>query len=703
MTDASATAVASSSKPQAETQEQKGPKQKMRRLRWVLLVVLVLGFVFLPQIIAATSLRNSVVAFLRPELPEGVTVRSATFAWWEPVMLAGVDIPDDEGRPMFTVEHITTDRTLWDIVILGNKPSAIDIEQPSMLLRVSETGTNLDPILQRLKEQPAHAPRAVQVHITDASVEILQEESDSALISCADLVVQLQMTNGPEYAFTLASEGWATPAVATLATINTPSRLRLAANWNSTYAGGFILGPGEFSMTADEVVANALLELIPGLSDRLEVTGNTLVSISGVWEEIADDTLGGTIELSTSSEALTITPIAENGFFNEPVMLDGEIGKISSQFLYSRREDLLEVGRLEIASRWLTIRLSGEVRKFSTECEIDLAGTAEGDAAPWIDLLPNEVSDNLTLEGIAVKDVALVGTLRPPAADSPTTPDFTAEVGLVWTTAVAWGLTSNDGELRLGWDGEALALDPVQVPFNGGRVSSLPDVLFRDEGAVLRFEPGTLFEIAEVDEEIARQWLRYLSPLLASATSVQGSLSLSTAGGEVPLNRWQQSDFEGKLTIHEARVSPGPRARTILSLARQFEQIVRLGAADTTETTLLTMPTQDITLSIRDERVHHDKLILLAGDVEMNTSGSVGFDESLELTFGLPIQDEWIEDRPLIGAALQGETISLGMGGTLDDPDLNTSPLRDLSVRMGIRAGGRALLDRLLDRDNDED
>ncbi len=530
----------------------------------------------------------------------------------------------------------------------------------------------------------------------------LRDESESVVLSCADLAVQLHMSDGPDYRFTLATEGWATPTVATLATANVPSRLKVDANWNSTYAGGFVLGPGEFSVTADEVVANALLALIPGLSERLDVDGATLVTVSGSWQEISEETLGGTIALSTSSEALTITPLQENGFFNEPVTLDGELGRVSSHFLYSRSDDLLEIGQLDIVSRWLTFHLSGEVQKFSSECIIQLAGTAEGDPAPWIDLLPPDVTDNLVLEGIAVNEVSLTGSLHPPSEDVPAPPDLAATVGLGWTTAVAWGLTSNEGQLVLGWNGEALTLDPVHVPFNGGRVASLPDVLFREEGVVLRFEPGALFEIAEVDEEIAREWLRYLSPLLASATSVQGSMSLSTQGGEIPLNRWQQSDFEGTLTIHEARVAPGPRARTIMSLARQFEQIVRMGVAETNESTLLTMPSQDVVLSIQGERVHHDKLILSAGDVEMRTGGSVGFDETIDLTFSLPIQNEWVEDRPLIGAAFRGETVSLGMTGTVDDPHLDTSPLRDLSLRMGIRATGRALL-HFLDRGNNDE
>ncbi len=164
------TAAAPNAQSKAEANP---PARKRRRWRWMVLVALLIGFIFLPQIVAATSLRNWVVAKVYPELPNGVTVRSATFAWWEPIMLAGVEVPDDLGRPMLMVEHITTDSTLWNIAVLGNNPGHIDIEHPQMLLRVSETGTNLDPTLARLKERSSRTPQAVEVHITDANVEIL--------------------------------------------------------------------------------------------------------------------------------------------------------------------------------------------------------------------------------------------------------------------------------------------------------------------------------------------------------------------------------------------------------------------------------------------------------------------------------------------------------------------------------------------------
>ena len=125
--DAPPTAKGAASAPASElktTLSEKSANAPSRRRPWkrLFLIALALGFVFLPQIIAATSLRNWVVGVVRPELPEGVTVRSATFAWWEPLMLAGVEIPDDDGRPMLSVEHLTTDRTLFDILILRNKP-----------------------------------------------------------------------------------------------------------------------------------------------------------------------------------------------------------------------------------------------------------------------------------------------------------------------------------------------------------------------------------------------------------------------------------------------------------------------------------------------------------------------------------------------------------------------------------------------------
>jgi hypothetical protein len=616
-------------------------------------------------------------------------------------MVAGVEVPDDDGQPMLSIAHLTTDRTLWDILVLRKQANRIDVESPHLRLRVEGGRTNLGPTLQRLRERPPRTPDSLAVRITDGHIDLLPMEGDAVRATCSDASLELDMSDGPQYQFTLHASVSAAPAPADGSTTVTPSPVEIEAEWRSTYDAGFLLGPGEFSVEGNDVVAAQVAALIPGIADTLHCDGSTDLSLSGSWQEIATDKLSGTVALSAKSEGLTITPLADNQLFPEPVTLDGEITSLSSHFLFSRAEDLLEIGQLQIASRWLNAELTGEVTDVTGNAVVQLTGSAEGDPAPWIDMLPDEVSDHLLLEGVKVSSISVTGPMRPAAND-----DAAGQVSIAanigWTTAVAFGLTSTDGELQLGWNGDALTLDPVHVPFNGGHVVSLPDVLFRGEGVVLRFESGVLFEVAEVDEEIARQWLRYLSPLLASATSVNGSLSLSTEGGEVPLNRWQQSEFEGTLTIHEARVSPGPRAQSILSAVRQFRQMLRLDVSDSAETTLLTMPQQDIVLRISGERVHHDQLTLLAGEVEMQSSGSVGFDESLDIHFGLPVDEEWLTDRPLIGAALRGETISLRMGGTLEDPDLDSRPLRDLSVRMGLRAGGN-LLFNLLDGDDEEE
>lgn len=695
--------AASSSKEQPKDKNAAAKPKKRRRWPWIALIVLALGFLFLPHIVAATAMRNWVVGVLYPELPEGVTVRSATFAWWEPLMLAGVEVPDDEGHPLVSVEHITTDATLWELLILRQRPGRIDIEQPHLSLRVSPAGTNLDPILARFGERPPSTPEALEVHVTDADAIVTLIEGERLLATCADFQIDLTLSDGPQHQFQLAAAGTAATALPDGTTATTPAPVQLEADWTCTYEEGFVLGPGRFSIVGSDIVASEIAALIPVLTAKLEFDGVGDISLSGSWDEVAADNLSGTLAFSTTSDELTITPVAENDLFPEPVTLNGELAAFTSHFLYSRTEDRLDVGELDMTSRWLNGNLSGEVTDLTGETVVQLTGTADGDPAPWIDLLPPDVSDNLVLEGVALTAMSVTGTLRPQVDGEAAPPDVEAAVTFGWTLAKAFGLTSTDGQLKLGWNGEALTLDPVNVPFNGGRVVSLPDVLFREDGVVLRFAPGALFEIAEVDEEIAREWLRYLSPLLASATSVEGSLSMSTAGGEIPLARWQQSDFQGTLTIHEARISPGPRARTIMSIVRQFEQIVRLGAAETRDSTLLTMPPQDIILTIGDERVHHDQLKLMAGQIEMSSSGSVGFDETLDLLLSLPILDEWVEDRPLIGNALRGETISLGVAGTLDDPDLDASPIADLSIRMGARAGAGLLWDRIFGGDEDEE
>ncbi len=57
---------------------------------------------------------------------------------------------------------------------------------------------------------------------------------------------------------------------------------------------------------------------------------------------------------------------------------------------------------------------------------------------------------------------------------------------------------------------------------------------------------------------------------------------------------------------------------------------------------VIEMPEQTVGLAQMNGRVYHDRMTIRIDNTELVTGGSVGFDESLQLVFLLPIQEKWV-------------------------------------------------------------
>jgi hypothetical protein len=215
--------------------------------------------------------------------------------------------------------------------------------------------------------------------------------------------------------------------------------------------------------------------------------------------------------------------------------------------------------------------------------------------------------------------------------------------------------------------------------------------------------PGPVAENVALSPELCRGWLKFVAPLLADATAAQGRFSLSLDSLTVPLADTNKSDIHGTLIIHTAQVGPGPLAQEFLSVAGQIRSLIG-GKTDGSalDRTWLVVPEQNLHFDVQDGRVLHRDFTMQAGDVVIRTTGSVGLDQSLALTAEVPIRDEWVAQRSVLGA-LRGTTLKIPIGGVIAKPQLDKRALADLNRQVLRNAAGRLLedevgrgLDRLL-------
>jgi translocation and assembly module TamB len=100
---------------------------------------------------------------------------------------------------------------------------------------------------------------------------------------------------------------------------------------------------------------------------------------------------------------------------------------------------------------------------------------------------------------------------------------------------------------------------------------------------------------------------------------------------------------------------------------------------------------------VENGRVHHRNLALTGKNMSLTTSGSVGFDGSLQLNVEMPIPNRLIEqafkNNPRIKEALQKKTISVSLGGTVTRPSLDARAMQANVQKLIADASRDALKD----------
>jgi translocation and assembly module TamB len=142
-----------------EYDERPRPIRRRRLFRKLLVFLLVVAVVIaaLPTLVAKTSLRNLLIGYVLPPGSVRVTVADASLGWFSPPALSGIEVRDDAGRPLATIESIRTGRSPWALASNWRELGEIEIQRPVLYLAVRPDGTNLQDALQPFLEKTGAA------------------------------------------------------------------------------------------------------------------------------------------------------------------------------------------------------------------------------------------------------------------------------------------------------------------------------------------------------------------------------------------------------------------------------------------------------------------------------------------------------------------------------------------------------------------
>ena len=360
----------------------------------------------------------------------------------------------------------------------------------------------------------------------------------------------------------------------------------------------------------------------------------------------------------------------------------------------------IELEQLTLSSNTLTASATGRIGDVAQMRAVDLAGDIEYDLQQLSPLLWPRLSDSVKLLG---KDRATF-QVRSDDLTGAGYEGLAARIEAPWQGADLFGLPVGPGRLVGVLDRGVVRFDPLAVSVGEGSLNAVLSSKLYPSPTTVSLAPGPFISGVAISPEVAERFLKYIAPVLADATRIRGNFSLGFSEFNVMTRDVQNSKMSGNLDIHSAEVAPGPAVAEWVALARQVRGVVRDGVesvAQESTTPVLTVRQQTIPFQMANGRVYHRDLIFDVGDVVMTSEGSVGIDETLDLLLTIPIQEEWVQRRPVLLAGLRGQAIRIPVRGTFSRPELDREAFRQISRQLLQSAAEGAInqgLDLLLER-----
>ncbi|MGW8258335.1 MAG: hypothetical protein ACWGMZ_12685, partial [Thermoguttaceae bacterium] len=262
-----------------------------------------------------------------------------------------------------------------------------------------------------------------------------------------------------------------------------------------------------------------------------------------------------------------------------------------------------------------------------------------------------------------------------------------ADTALRWDSANLYGFNLGPSEAKLSLASGVAQINPLEMNVNKGKVFLAPKMRLAAKPMDLTLPAGPLVRQVQIDKNMCSLWLKYIAPVLADVTSVQGSFSIELDGCRLPLSDPSKGELAGRFIVHSMEIGPGPLIRELAILMGR-EAPAKLRAESV------------VPFKMVNGRLYHQNLELVFPDFTVRTYGSVGFDQTLAIMTEMPVPPKWLQNNPL-AASLRNQIIRIPIAGTLQKPQLDHKVAEQLS-RQFIRNAARNMLEEGLNKGLDQ-
>ncbi|MGE3999133.1 MAG: hypothetical protein AB7I48_02865 [Planctomycetaceae bacterium] len=621
-----------------------------------------------------------------------VEVRRASLGWLSPVVLSDVTVNDLDGAPLARAGRVASQRQLWRLLTDRSRPGHFDVEGADVTIVVRDDGLNLIDVLRVLSSgQRGKSLSDVAVRASSGRLRI-QDAAGMPLLQLEDLElngldrgsperrIELELTaqgvyDGERLPLQFALEWTGPRATDPLRSGTGRAGLKFAPLPLAKFASQWTELPAGWTFDSGLVSGQMAANWDFGGTHKVQAGGTVTIADLRGGLAVAHGPPG---KLDRRSEELTFD-------------LDGD---------YHAETDELLISSVHVKSSPLTAAAVGRIEDLRGQCRVELNGEVQYDLTTILDRLSADGRDQVTVDGLRTGRFAVSGPLVCEVAGAPQfdLSQVAFEADVQWDQAEAFGVRSEEAMLLARFAEGILELEPRHVPVSGGQWRGVPRIDTQRSPAHAELRPGLVLENIEFSQEMCHQWLKYLSPPMAQAASAEGRFSIALSECDLALEQASVSLLQGTLSIHSARIQPGPFSQQIIGVVGVVESLIpgrRSQVAAAVGNDWLTFPEQDVPFQMTDGRMFHSGLEFRVGSVLVRTSGSVGLDESLDLLLEIPVPDDWLRGS-FLADTLHGEVLRIPLRGTFQNPHFDRRALSEFAGRFAARAG-EGLLRRLLD------
>jgi hypothetical protein len=348
-------------------------EQMRSRGRWWLVgvvAIVVLLVAAFPQLVAHSPLKDKLLGSATEGIDGEIHVGRLSLGWFSKPALYDVEVLDARGQRVAIVPEATVDKSLWSLLSNSSRLGRVRLQQPEVLVELTEDGSNIEDLLAPLLESEDSATLdcpEVSLEVIDGRVLVYDGRSRQEW--------KLEDVN----ATVALGEDWSAPlqvdctAVAPLGDGEAPLRAEAVIE-RGLGANGAVNSQGRLAIRGEQIPLDMLQPLAARAIPGLKLAGSMNSNLRYEW--VAEDGLAARalVEGSLAGDDLVL---AAKALGQDVVRLDRwrlpcRMVRSGDQLTVERLALECDVGHCELQGP-LTLRLDEDL---STEVAAALVGDA---------------------------------------------------------------------------------------------------------------------------------------------------------------------------------------------------------------------------------------------------------------------------------------------------------------------------------------